>query len=179
MDLAIIAQIITGAATFIVAIVLVFQLTKQNQQLRIQHRDSVREANYQIASRFEDVTKETVTDASLTDIWLRGADNWNNLVNDIERYRFRNHYRQYINIIMAYYNTQDIIYPYQQQKAQATNMLGRPGFAHCYKNYFKRNFLDKSDLMDLWDITYKEFYDEDISEFIPEQTSTTQFAQES
>ena len=42
MDVAIVAQIITGIATFIVAIVLVFQLTKQNQQLQMQHRDSIK-----------------------------------------------------------------------------------------------------------------------------------------
>ena len=178
MDLAVIAQLITGGATFIVAVALVFQLRKQNQQLKIQHRDSVREASYQIASRFEDVTKETVQDESLTDIWLRGADNWNNLTTDVERYRFRNHYRQYINIIMGYYNTQDLDYPDRLRLAHARNMLARPGFAHCYKNYFKRNFLDKRDLMDEWDKGYKDFHNEDISEFIPEQVSTTQFVKE-
>ena len=76
---------------------------------------------------------------------------------------------------MAFYTTEDVNYPDTIRIAHAMNMLGRPGFAHCYKNYFKRGFMNKDDLMGLWDKTYKEFYDEDISEFIPEQISTTQF----
>ena len=36
MDLVVIAQLITGIATLLVALVLVFQLKKQNQQLTIQ-----------------------------------------------------------------------------------------------------------------------------------------------
>mgnify|MGYP001385620800 FL=1 len=178
MDLAIVAQIITGVATFIVAIVLVFQLRKQNEQLRIQHRDSVREANYQIGSRFEDVTKETVLDESLADIWLRGAEDWNNLKTDVERYRFRNHYRQYMMILNAWYDTEDVEYPDTLRMTQARNMLARPGFAHCYKYYFKRQFMNKMDLMILWDNVYKEFYGEDISDFMPEQITTTQFIRE-
>jgi len=35
-----IAQLVTGIATLLVALVLVFQLRKQNQQLKIQHQDS-------------------------------------------------------------------------------------------------------------------------------------------
>ena len=40
LDLVVIAQIITGLATLIVALVLVFQLRKQNQQLELQHKDA-------------------------------------------------------------------------------------------------------------------------------------------
>ena len=32
--------------------------------------------------------------------------------------------------------------------------------------------------MDEWDKVYKEFHNEDISEFIPEQVSTTQFVKD-
>ena len=39
----------------------------------------------------------------------------------------------------------------------AKNMLGRPGFAHCYKHYAKRLFINKNKLMILWDKTYEEF----------------------
>ena len=79
---------------------------------------------------------------------------------------------------MGYYNTQDLDYPDRLRLAHARNMLARPGFAHCYKNYFKQMFLDKRDLMDVWDKVYKEFHNEDISEFIPEQVNTTQFVKE-
>ncbi len=41
MELNVLAQIITGIATLIVAMVLIFQLRKQNEQLGIQHRDQL------------------------------------------------------------------------------------------------------------------------------------------
>ena len=96
MDLVLVAQIITGLATLIVALVLVFQLKKQNQQLSIQHKDSVSNSINQFRQRFEDITKETVTNKEFAEIWVRGSLNWNNLKSDDERYRFRNHYRQYM-----------------------------------------------------------------------------------
>ena len=40
MDISDIAEIITGVATFTVAVVLVMQLRKQNQQLDIQNKDN-------------------------------------------------------------------------------------------------------------------------------------------
>ena len=43
MDISEIAEIITGIATFTVAVVLVMQLRKQNQQLDIQNKDNKRE----------------------------------------------------------------------------------------------------------------------------------------
>jgi len=43
MDISDIAQIVTGVATFTVAVVLVLQLRKQNQQLEIQNKENQRE----------------------------------------------------------------------------------------------------------------------------------------
>ena len=43
MNIGEIAEIITGVATFTVAVVLVLQLRKQNQQLDIQNKDNKRE----------------------------------------------------------------------------------------------------------------------------------------
>ncbi|MBL07209.1 MAG: hypothetical protein CL773_05100 [Chloroflexi bacterium] len=51
MELNVLAQIITGMATLIVAIVLVFQLRKQNQQLAIQHKDFTQQIKNQIMDR--------------------------------------------------------------------------------------------------------------------------------
>ena len=73
MDLVLVAQIITGLATLIVALVLVFQLKKQNQQLAIQHKDSVSNSINQFRQRFEDITKETVTNKEFAEIWVRGS----------------------------------------------------------------------------------------------------------
>tara|TARA_Y100000816_G_C25976793_1_gene509915 strand:+ start:337 stop:807 length:471 start_codon:yes stop_codon:yes gene_type:complete len=46
MDISEIAQIVTGIATLMVAVVLVLQLRKQNQQLDIQNKDHDREKHY-------------------------------------------------------------------------------------------------------------------------------------
>ena len=43
-----VAQIITGTATFIVAVVLVFQLRKQNEQLNLQRRDFTQQIKNQL-----------------------------------------------------------------------------------------------------------------------------------
>tara|TARA_Y100001970_G_scaffold233588_1_gene291271 strand:- start:549 stop:1076 length:528 start_codon:yes stop_codon:yes gene_type:complete len=51
MDLIVIAQIITGTATLVVALVLVFQLKQQNDQLRLQHKDFAQQIKNQIGER--------------------------------------------------------------------------------------------------------------------------------
>ncbi|MBL40374.1 MAG: hypothetical protein CL761_03500, partial [Chloroflexi bacterium] len=79
MDLLVVAQLITGVATLVVAFVLVFQLRKQTQLLTIQHKDSISNSLNQFKSRFEDITKETVSDSEFADIWVKGSKDWNNL----------------------------------------------------------------------------------------------------
>ena len=51
MDLVVIAQIITGSATLIVALVLVFQLKQQTNQLKLQHKDFAQQIKNQIGDR--------------------------------------------------------------------------------------------------------------------------------
>ena len=51
-----IAQLVTGIATFLVALVLVFQLKKQNQQLKIQHQDSNNKMSMDSIFIFEKLT---------------------------------------------------------------------------------------------------------------------------
>ena len=51
MDLVLIAQLITGTATLIVALVLVFQLKQQNDQLKLQQKDFVQQIKNQIGER--------------------------------------------------------------------------------------------------------------------------------
>ena len=178
MDLVVTAQKITGVATLIVALVLVFQLKKQNEQLSIQHKDSVSNSINQFRQRFENITKETVINKEFAEIWVRGSSDWNNLKSDDERYRFRNHYRQYVGWFIDQLKlidegvleiNDDII------KLQARNMVGVKGLAHCYKNYHKRGISKYPEIMKIWDDIYKELYDEDISSFMPEQITTTRF----
>ena len=51
MDLVVIAQIITGSATLIVALVLMYQLKQQNDQLKLQQNDFVQQIKNQIGER--------------------------------------------------------------------------------------------------------------------------------
>ena len=67
MDLVVIAQIITGLATLIVALVLVFQLKKQNQQLELQHKD----AEIQVSMMGENVHERLYNFANYSDEFLK------------------------------------------------------------------------------------------------------------
>ena len=51
MDIEVLAQIITGSATLIVAMVLVFQLKQQTNQLKLQHKDFAQQIKNQIDDR--------------------------------------------------------------------------------------------------------------------------------
>ena len=82
-------QIVTGIATLIVAVVLLFQLRKQNQQLNIQHKDTVGNVINQLNTRIENLDKLTISDPELNDLWIRGSRDWNNLKDDNERFRWK------------------------------------------------------------------------------------------
>ena len=101
-----IAQIVTGIATLIVAVVLLFQLRKQNQQLDIQHKDTVGNVINQLNTRIENLDKLTISDPELNDLWIRGSRDWNNLKNDNERFRFRNLMRLYFQMAKDHFNLQ-------------------------------------------------------------------------
>lgn len=178
MELNVLAQIITGIATLIVAMVLVFQLRKQNEQLAIQHIDQLGNASNQFKSRFEDITKETVTNNDLAEIWIRGSKDWSNLKSDVERYRYRNHYRQYFNWFtdqIRLRNEGVIVVSDEVIKLQAMNMVHAKGLAHCYKNYSKKSLMQFPEIMKIWDDIYQELYQEDISDFQPKSYGTTNF----
>ena len=109
MELVVIAQIITGLATLIVALVLVFQLRKQNtqiniqnKQLELQHKDAERDFITQFDTRFSDIQKDIFTNDDMTSIWLRGSLSWENLKNDTERYRYRSLYRQLMRLSLIH-----------------------------------------------------------------------------
>ena len=78
MDIAVIAQLVTGMATLIIGTVLVFQLRKQNQQIEIQnrqlelqHQDSERELAFSARARGEELTLARLTSDSLLDAYLK------------------------------------------------------------------------------------------------------------
>ena len=87
MELEVIAQLVTGIATLVVAIVLLLQLRKQNHELDLQHQDSMREFNFQENQTMGDFFIEMMKDPVLAELYLRGSEDWNNLKGKIEKFR--------------------------------------------------------------------------------------------
>ena len=187
MDLIDIAQIITGLATLIVALVLVFQLRKQNEQINIQnkqlelqHKDTERDFITQFDTRFEDIQKNIYSNDDMASIWVRGSLSWENLKNDTERYRYRNIYRQIMRWGLSQYKFEKMgIMTINEslKKRQMRNMLAEKGMAHVYKNYYKPilEVSDVPEMLNLCNELYKEIWKEDISNFKPEYKSTFRF----
>ena len=187
MDLIVIAQIITGLATLIVALVLVFQLRKQNEQINIQnkqlelqHKDTERDFITQFDTRFEDIQKNIYSNEDMASIWVRGSLSWENLKNDTERYRYRNIYRQIMRWGLSQYKFEKMgIMTINEslKKRQMRNMIAEKGMAHVYKNYYKPilEVSDVPEMLNLCNELYKEIWKEDISNFKPEYKSTFRF----
>ena len=68
MDLVVIAQIITGSATLIVALVLVFQLKQQTNQLKLQHKDFAQQVRNQIGERRTAATYSLLSNSKLSEM---------------------------------------------------------------------------------------------------------------
>ena len=84
------AQLITGIATLLVALVLVFQLRKQNQQLKIQHQDSDNKITYDSITAMERVTiPENYGDSFVDMMWKARIEGISNMSNQ-EIWRFQN-----------------------------------------------------------------------------------------
>jgi len=74
-----IAQIITGTATFIVAVVLVFQLRKQNEQLNLQRRDFTQQIKNQLMDTRTNFILEINSNNSLKTILRTGRNDYSKL----------------------------------------------------------------------------------------------------
>ena len=74
-----VAQIITGTATFIVAVVLVFQLRKQNEQLNLQRRDFTQQIKNQLMDTRTNFILEINSNNSLKTILRIGRNDYSKL----------------------------------------------------------------------------------------------------
>ena len=88
MDLVVIAQIITGIATLLVAFVLVFQLRKQNEQLSLQHRDAERNLIVSIREIASSRGSAMGANPEWQEITYRGLHDFDSLKNQLERGKF-------------------------------------------------------------------------------------------
>ena len=147
MDIALIAQLITGTATLIVALVLVYQL-------RQQHKDAERDVILSINSQRLNLASILVSDEKLSELQYRGNHNFDDLKNQSERTRF---YRQF-SAEMNLHNI-SILYSHLIQldaKKYLRNQLGLfPGMRKMYQESMIRHQLPK-DFVKICD----EFIDE-------------------
>ena len=82
MDLVVIAQIITGIATLIVALVLVFQLRQQNNQLKLQRMDFTQQIKNQIVERRTNTVLTQATNPEIAKIMRNGRYDYSTIDND-------------------------------------------------------------------------------------------------
>ena len=76
-----VAQIVTGAGTFIVALFLAFQLV-------LQHRDAQRELTLDVSAQLERFRLTIGSDPSVAELWDRGRNDFEELTNQVERTQF-------------------------------------------------------------------------------------------
>ena len=158
MDLVLIAQLITGIATLLVASVLIYEL-------RIQHNDSVRDFQFQRETQLLEITNLVLENKDFTELWIRGGEDYNNLKTDVERYQFIIYLRNYIRL--AIFQGEKI--PDNANRATARFILSEPGRRYVYKSNLKHMVYHRApSLSKIWDEVYKEISGEDISSVIPD-----------
>ena len=82
MDLVVVAQIITGIATLIVALVLVFQLRQQNNQLKLQRMDFTQQIKNQIVERRTNTVLAQATNPEIAKIMQNGRYDYSTVDDD-------------------------------------------------------------------------------------------------
>ena len=75
------AQMITGGATFIVALFLAFQLL-------LQHKDAQRELTLDVSAQLERFRLTIGSDPAVAELWDRGRNDFEELTNQVERTQF-------------------------------------------------------------------------------------------
>ena len=165
MDIAVIAQLVTGMATLIIGTVLVFQLRKQNQQIEIQnrqlelqHQDSERELAFSARARGEELTLARLTSDSLLDAYLKVGKN-EDKASDKEIHQFVSYMRtSYLQMINAW-NLGAYDRNVEWYKGSLGNLMGNVG----ERKYYLTNgriiigtVYGLNDLLELGDIVYEE-----------------------
>ena len=169
MEIVEIGNLITGIATLVVAIVLLFQLRKQNQQLDIQHKDTVGNVINQFSTRVENLDKLTINDPELNDLWIRGSRDWNNLKDDNERFRFRNLMRLYFQMAKDHFNLQKngaLPEDKVRNRIFPGALLNEKGKAYCFKQFFIGTF-EYDEHKKIWFDVFLELWGEDLNKVEP------------
>ena len=95
MDLVVIAQLITGVATLIVALVLVFQLRKQSRQLEVQHLDSDRQLSMESVKMLSRQKELEIVDNNFSELFYKAKFNGLDKLSKLELSKITDWYRGY------------------------------------------------------------------------------------
>ena len=139
MDLVVIAQIITGTATLIVAIVLSFQLRQQNLQLRLQHKDFAQQIKNQIGERRTSATLSLTS--SMRETLVKGRYDYSALKKTEERTFFHQWVISTLEI-MIMKNLYSEETGHQESQHLKVYLGSSPGVRHAYRNSTIRQQLD-------------------------------------
>ena len=108
MDISDLAQIITGLATFTVAVVLVLQLRKQNHQLDIQNKDHALETSYRNMESHLGRISTIFNNSDFRKIFLK-RNNERKDLNDEEYLALNYYFRSMIGTLNTSFTTDDSI----------------------------------------------------------------------
>ncbi len=139
MDLVVIAQIITGTETLIVAIVLLFQLRQQNLQLRLQHKDFAQQIKNQIGERRTSATLSLTS--SMRETLVKGRYDYGALKKTEERTFFHQWVISTLEI-MIMKNLYSEETGHQESQHLKEYLGSSPGVRHAYRNSTIRQQLD-------------------------------------
>lgn len=127
------SQLISGIATLIIAIILVFQLRKQNDELAHQRDNFNKDLSIQIQERWDSLALSLATNREMLDIYMRGRQDYNSLSDPTEENIFHWVSTSAINLLLMKYTYGDIAG--FDRKRHITELLGRsPGIRHAYKS---------------------------------------------
>ena len=95
MDLVVIAQLITGIATLIVALILVFQLRNQSRQLEVQHLDSDRQLSMESVKMSSRQRELEIVDNNFSELFYKAKFNGLDKLSKLELNKIKDWYRGY------------------------------------------------------------------------------------
>ena len=136
------SQLISGIATLIIAIILVFQLRKQNDELAHQRENFNKDLSIQILERWDSLALSLATNREMLDIYMRGRQNYNSLSDATEENIFHWVSTSAINLLLMKYTHGDVAG--FDRKRHITEHLSRSrGIRHAYRSKRLRHQFSK------------------------------------
>ena len=147
-QLATVAQLITGAATLLVAVFLW-------NQLRVQHRDSERDFVHAVEGRQQDLTTAVYCDDGTAKVMWKAASDWSSLSPE-EKYRMNFVYQMFYMHIWNGWRLKRDGDNVERFKTQWGQVLEHPGQRRFYEERGREFLMRDPSLLDLVEGVYQE-----------------------